>query len=220
MPTRVYFLSSFRVTESIIWCSSKCKYFPCQHTIAPYITQGCVLSYVNRGKLSTWQHKWYKQLQLYFHLRLHKWGNEAHHFQSNVKMDSRPHFILLGPLFRLPWCCSDIPYYVDSCYLSALKLYGLPSSSKEITLTMPLPIIVLSLLLLWTFLCFRKIPHQHQCSNTNTHIFVFNKIRESNLFWHFLICGAISSSCQWKTIITTHTKITVFHSMLTLWHQY
>jgi len=35
--------------------------------------------------------------------------------------------------------------------------YGLPSSSKEITLTMPLPIIVLSLLLLWTFLCFRKI---------------------------------------------------------------
>ena len=89
MPTRVYFLSSFGVTESIIWCSSKCKYFPCQHTIAPYITQGCVFSYVNRGKLHIWQHKWHKQLQWYFHLRLHMWRNEAHHFQSNVKMDSR-----------------------------------------------------------------------------------------------------------------------------------
>jgi hypothetical protein len=108
MPTRVYFLSSFGVTESIIWCSSKCKYFPCQHTIAPYITQGRVFSYVNRGKLSMWQHEWYKQLQWYFHLRLHNWGNEAHHFQSNVKMDSRPHFILLGPLFRLPWCCCNM----------------------------------------------------------------------------------------------------------------
>lgn len=107
MPTRVYFLSSFGVIESTIWCSSKCKYFPCQYTIAPYITQGCVFSYVNRGKLCMWQHKWYKQLQRYLHLRLPNRGNEVHHFQSIVKMDSRPHFVLLGPLFRLPWCCSN-----------------------------------------------------------------------------------------------------------------
>lgn len=102
------------------------------------------------------------------------------------------------------------PCYVDSCYLSAPELYGLPSSSKAITLTMPLPITVLSLLLLWTFLCFGKIPHKQQCRNTNPRIFELNKIRESNLFWHFLISEAMNSSCQWKTIITTHTKIIAF----------
>jgi hypothetical protein len=33
-----------------------------------------------------------------------------HHLQSNVNMDSRPHFILLGP--QLPWCCYNMIFPV------------------------------------------------------------------------------------------------------------
>jgi hypothetical protein len=115
----------------------------------------------------------------------------------------KTNFILLGPMLRLPWCCSKMIFPVIwipvTCLLSNFMVF-LVHQKK-----LPWPCHMLSLLLLWTFLCLRKTPHQYHCRNKNPQIFVFNKIRESNLFWHFLISEAIRSSCQWKTIITTHT---------------
>ena len=88
----------------------------------------------------------------------------------------------------------------ESCCLSALKLYGVCSRPANIHQ--------------WKSSYFIKRNYFDHATNYNSafttsavNIFLFNKIRESNMFWHFLVSEVISSSCQRKTIITTHTNI-------------